>query len=358
MDPGERKVRAFRSEVLRRFVAIAAVASLAVLPAYHLIGITPLTLACALYSAVVLLLWGLHRDRRREIERCAGLFLGATLAIMLCGLALGDERIDNKPWQMVFPLAAFLVAGPRAGARWAAAAWLGCALVFALRWPTYSAHAMFIFLAAHATICYALGIFARSNEDNIRTISRLSHTDTLTKTYNRQLFDELVGNAFNRARRAQEPLAVLMIDIDYFKLYNDNYGHVAGDRALEQVAGVIRRSARRATDLVFRYGGEEFCVVSAGVTRADAAHVAATILGNVRELAIPHAASPRGRLTVSVGLGYQYTVGSEAPERLIERADRALYLAKTGGRDRCEIDGDEDADAEARARRPRAERRR
>jgi two-component system chemotaxis family response regulator WspR len=157
------------------------------------------------------------------------------------------------------------------------------------------------------------------------------------------LFEELFVNMFNRARRGNEPLAVYMIDIDHFKKYNDNYGHIAGDRALQQVAEVIRGSARRASDLVFRYGGEEFCVVSSGVSASDAQVIAASIIDGVRDLETPHVSGENGQLTVSIGLAYASSLEGFDTEALLRRADRALYAAKSGGRDRIRIDGEDAA---------------
>lgn len=339
MDHANDPTGAFRGEVLSLFLYIAMGVSLAIVPVYYAIGIDALTYACVAYCGSATVMCYLRNWRGHRHPAYAQLFLGSTLLVMLAGLYLGDESVDNKPWQMVFPLIAFLVAGARGGAWWVALAWSGSALVFALRWPAYGGLSILVFLIAHATMSWALYVFARTNEFNIHTISRLSHTDALTKTYNRQLFDELFGKVFNRARRAHEALAVYMIDIDHFKQYNDCYGHLAGDRALARVAEVIRRSARRASDLVFRYGGEEFCVVSAGVSGPDARGIAEHIIEGVRALGIAHHAIGSGRLTVSVGLSYQDRLDGYDIEGLLGSADRALYLAKTRGRDRLEQDG-------------------
>lgn len=336
MDLGHDTAGAFRAEVLSLFLYVAMGVSLVIVPVYFAIGIDALTYACAAYCGATTLMCYLRNWRGHQHPAYAQVFLGSTLLVMLAGLYLGSANVDNKPWQMVFPLVAFLVAGSRLGTWWVALAWAGSAAVFALRWPIYGGLSIMVFLLAHASMSWALYVFTRRNEFNIRTISRLSHTDALTSTYNRQLFDELLGKVFNRARRTHEALAVYMIDIDHFKQYNDNYGHLAGDRALARVAAVIRRSARRASDLVFRYGGEEFCVLSAGVSEADARGIAEHIVEGVRALAIAHHAFGGGRLTVSIGLSYQERVDGHDAERLLGHADRALYLAKARGRDRVE----------------------
>ena len=340
-NPGELKIADFRAAVLSRFLYIATALSVFVLPAYLVIGINALTLATA---AFFLGIWGLcylHNVRQVARELCAQALIALSMIITWLGIYLGNELLDNKPWQMLVPIIAFLVVGSRRGSYWSSGHLLGLGVVFYLRRHGYEPLSVVILMLAYPTLAYAMYVFARFNEENIRTISRLSHTDSLTNTYNRQLFDELFVNMFNRARRGNEALAVYMIDIDHFKKYNDNYGHLAGDRALKQVAEVIRGSARRASDLVFRYGGEEFCIVSSGGSTNDALFIAESIIDGVRDLNEPHTSGEHGQLTVSIGLIHARGLEGFDTEGLLRRADRALYLAKSSGRDRIEIDGDD-----------------
>jgi len=340
-DPGEAKIAEFRSLVLSRFLFIATALSFFVLPAYWMIGLNGLTIASCLFFLCIFALCYVHNVRHRARAFCGHAMIALSVMITWAGIYFGNELIDNKPWQMLIPMVAFLVGGSRRGTMWSCLHLSGLALVFYLRRDAYEPLSVIILLLAYPTLAYAIFVFTRSNEANIRTISRLSHTDSLTKTYNRQLFEELFVNMFNRARRSSEPLAVYMIDIDHFKKYNDNYGHIAGDRALKQVAEVIRASARRASDLVFRYGGEEFCVVSSGVSNTDARFIAESIIDGVRDLDTPHASGENGQLTVSIGLTYARGLDGLDTEGLLRRADRALYAAKSAGRDRIEFDGED-----------------
>ena len=339
-DPGETKIAEFRGQVLSRFLYIATALSVFVLPAYWMIGLNGLTVASCVFFVCIFVLCYLHNVRHVAREMCAHTMIGLTVLITWTGIAYGSELIDNKPWQMLVPMVAYLIAGSRRGTAWVGLHLLGLAVLFYFRRYSYEPLSVAIVLLAYPTLAYGMYVFTRTNEANIRIISRLSHTDSLTKTYNRQLFEELFVNMFNRARRGNEPLAVYMIDIDHFKKYNDNYGHIAGDRALKQVADVIRSSARRASDLVFRYGGEEFCVVSSGVSSRDAQFIAQSIIDGVRELNTPHASGENGKLTVSIGLTYAHGLDGFDTESLLRRADRALYAAKTGGRDRIELDAE------------------
>ncbi len=170
-------------------------------------------------------------------------------------------------------------------------------------------------------------------------LSVLAATDGLTGTANRRTYDGVLQSEWHRAIRSREPIALLMLDIDYFKLYNDRYGHPDGDRALRAVAACIRDCVRRPGDLVARYGGEEFAVLLPDTDRAGALHLAEQIRAAVAGLAMPHAGSPLGVLTVSIGAAVERPDEGEEPDVLVQAADEALYAAKRGGRDRVGVGG-------------------
>ena len=134
----------------------------------------------------------------------------------------------------------------------------------------------------------------------------------------------------------KKPLSLVMVDVDYFKLYNDHYGHQAGDEHLKQVAAQMKRAAPRPSELVARYGGEEFVFVL-GETDADGAKWVANLLRQrVADLNMPHAASPLQHVTVSCGVASVVPVEGMSLEVLMQSADHALYQAKQQGRDRVE----------------------
>jgi diguanylate cyclase (GGDEF)-like protein len=164
----------------------------------------------------------------------------------------------------------------------------------------------------------------------------LSMTDSLTGVANRRSFNDTVDAEWRRCARAGLPLSVIMIDIDHFKLYNDHYGHQAGDACLQQVSAAMKRCATRPQDLLARYGGEEFILLLPQEGLDGTEVVAQRILDEVRKLAISHAASPTAaHVTLSMGLAYvpAPTDGSDA-SALIRAADANLYCAKQTGRDR------------------------
>lgn len=169
---------------------------------------------------------------------------------------------------------------------------------------------------------------------NLR-LQMLSRTDGLTGVANRRHFDTTLAEEWRRASRAGSSLALLLIDIDHFKRYNDTYGHQDGDHCLQMVAAALARCAARAGDLAARYGGEEFALILPNTDRVGACSVAERLRDEIAALAIPHAASSVGPMvSISVGVAAGLPSAFGAPEALIAAADRGLYAAKEQGRDR------------------------
>nr|WP_314544758.1 diguanylate cyclase [uncultured Massilia sp.] len=160
-------------------------------------------------------------------------------------------------------------------------------------------------------------------------------TDSLTGVANRRAFDERLDAEWRRCGRAGLPVALMLVDIDHFKLYNDHYGHPAGDATLVQVAGAMQRAAARTQDLVARYGGEEFAILLPQLDARGAAGVARRLMDELETLDIPHAASPTStRLTASMGISSMVPGDLSAPADLVQVADALLYQAKAGGGNR------------------------
>ncbi|AFZ11042.1 diguanylate cyclase with PAS/PAC, CBS and GAF sensors [Crinalium epipsammum PCC 9333] len=163
----------------------------------------------------------------------------------------------------------------------------------------------------------------------------LANTDGLTRVANRRCFDETLQLEWRRLAREQLPLSLIICDVDFFKIYNDTYGHQAGDECLQRVAGAIRLTVKRPADLVARYGGEEFVIVLPNTDSVGAKHLADEIHFRVKLLQIPHEKSPMGNLvTLSLGVSTIIPDFSYSPEMLLAAADKALYQAKSEGRDR------------------------
>ena len=160
--------------------------------------------------------------------------------------------------------------------------------------------------------------------------------DPLTGIANRAMLDTRLREALQEGRRTGQCCSLLMIDIDFFKQYNDSLGHVAGDACLVSVASALS-SQLRACDLVARYGGEEFVVVLMDASAERAVEAGRRMAGVIERLDIPHRCSPYERITVSIGIATQTPDVPMDPVVLLEEADRALYLAKNNGRDRVEV---------------------
>ena len=172
-----------------------------------------------------------------------------------------------------------------------------------------------------------------------KELVRISSSDGLTGVANRRFFDETIALEWRRARRHSNSIAMLMCDVDFFKLFNDTYGHQAGDDCLRKVATAISLNTERPSDLVARYGGEEFVVVLPETTIGGALMVAEKIRQAIRELNIAHESSPGGRVTMSIGIASAAPGFDNPPDDLIHAADKALYRAKREGRDRvCRAD--------------------
>ena len=171
-----------------------------------------------------------------------------------------------------------------------------------------------------------------------KELEELSFKDGLTGVANRRMFDSIIDVEWVNARRNHQPLSVIMIDIDYFKQYNDHYGHIQGDDCLKQVATLLSKSATRARDFVGRFGGEEFVLVLPETDAVAAKKVAERCIQVIRDAQIPHEKSGIGAdLTVSLGVGTIIPLHNTEAMAFVEDVDRLLYKAKENGRDRAEF---------------------
>jgi diguanylate cyclase (GGDEF)-like protein len=293
-----------------------------------------------------------QRPRRDVVVvAAAGLAIGlacATLAYMapLPVLVQGISYIGgfNGTWQTVLGLAVLGLVATIALTRLATALdlWLVVVLVGGLCDATLTifAHERYSVgwylsrvYAVVTSITVALVFIAELTRLYHRFV-RLASVDALTGLANRRTFDERIDEAHRSAVRSGEPYALLMIDVDDFKRFNDTYGHVAGDATLRAVAGAIAAVVHRPHDVVARYGGEEFAVILPGTTLDAGAVVADRVRNEVLARRIPHRSNRAGPfVTVSLGVGGSDVADAETTA-VIERADAALYRAKEAGRNR------------------------
>lgn len=171
-------------------------------------------------------------------------------------------------------------------------------------------------------------------------INELVERDSLTQIKNRRAYDRHLERIWQQAIRDRRSVAVMMIDVDHFKLYNDGYGHQAGDEVLRKVARVIEGFARRPLDLAARYGGEEFSMILYDINSEAVFKLAEQLRQAIAALNIPHRSSSTGpTLTASIGLALVAPITGRSPGALVQMADEALYVAKQAGRNRVQLSG-------------------
>jgi diguanylate cyclase (GGDEF)-like protein len=176
-------------------------------------------------------------------------------------------------------------------------------------------------------------------------LSKMSLLDSLTGIPNRRCFDESLEQEWKRAFRNGGHLTLMLCDIDYFKQYNDTYGHQRGDQCLQKIAQTLKTSLKRPGDLVARYGGEEFCIILPHTSALQASTIANQIRVAIKDLAIDHAGSQISPyVTISMGIASsEPALTRQSRESLLERADQALYVAKQHGRDQFQIAPESDS---------------
>jgi diguanylate cyclase (GGDEF)-like protein len=171
-----------------------------------------------------------------------------------------------------------------------------------------------------------------------RELEQLSKIDELTQVLNRRSFNDVLEQEWERLADLEQPLSLVMCDVDQFKLYNDTYGHLAGDDCLIKIAQTLSGATRRHSDVVARFGGEEFAIVLPNTSQEDAERVAQTIIAQIKAIQIPHIASELSDyITISLGVATTIPDRHSSPAMLLQLADQLLYQAKQNGRDTYRI---------------------
>ncbi len=298
--------------------------------------------------------------RKKGITRWASTAIFSIFYIVFLLLGIGGGPDGNGfLWIYTFPLAATFLSGPRQGTIWSLSL-----LIIILICTFFSASSTLIFnydpillLRMSATFLIVVlfsaitdGIlfytYKKMQESHLRleeTIEELNRSkeelhqqaihDGLTGIYNRRFFNQTITSWTIQALRHRSDTALFMIDVDKFKSYNDRFGHLKGDAVLKTVASTINESLRRESDMVFRYGGEEFAIILTKTTPSTTQEIAETIMNNLRRCNIPHPDAPTGVISVSIGIAeWRPSEDDILPEKFIEVADTALYEAKAAGR--------------------------
>ncbi|MEQ9200570.1 MAG: diguanylate cyclase, partial [Rhodospirillales bacterium] len=166
-------------------------------------------------------------------------------------------------------------------------------------------------------------------------LTEIAFVDGLTRIPNRRRYDEFLDTEWRRAIRRESRLSMVLMDIDHFKQFNDTYGHLEGDRCLQEVASTLAKSVHRPADLAARYGGEEFACLLPETDTSGAMHLAEKLRAAVEQLRLPHKSSLTAEhVTISIGVSSVVATPERSPEELFKLADKALYAAKESGRNK------------------------
>lgn len=326
-------VQRFRAAVLHLYLRLAVIISFPLALLNFLFIATPdRGLVLFGFAAFSFLLKWRTRHHGDDSLRYANWLVTAILSVSLYGAYVSSEQMHQEVWMMIFPIAFAPIVIARERVFWFIAGVASFATIALLRPEPLTAISTFVFAIAYLTLGFVTLMLVRHNEQNIERLAQLSIIDPLTKAYNRGYLKDVMVSEINRCRRSGQPLTVIMLDIDYFKMFNDNYGHLFGDSVLEQVAEALKLAALRAGDYVFRYGGEEFCIVTSGLNRDEAWQFAEKLRQNIRALDIENVQSPHRQLTASAGFWCVADLREITPSALLLNADNALYRAKDAGR--------------------------
>ncbi|MBW4459004.1 MAG: diguanylate cyclase [Nodosilinea sp. WJT8-NPBG4] len=205
------------------------------------------------------------------------------------------------------------------------------------QWQPFEANMLQHFADQLNTALHQAELYRQLQAAN-QELDRISKVDSLTQLANRRWLDEYLKQEWQRLARERKPLSVVLADVDYFKPYNDTYGHAAGDQCLVEIASAIRFGVRRPADLAARYGGEEFALVLPDTDAAGAIRVVQLVRHHLQTLDLPHGASPSGdTITLSFGIATVTPTPDSPAEAILELADQALYVAKDAGRNQYQV---------------------
>jgi diguanylate cyclase (GGDEF)-like protein len=322
-------------------LAIAVAVKLTVLDAVPVGEVALGWLGLVIPACLALALASWSRLYERLYLPAARLLLPVIATVAAFGIA--DRRIAGHPepfcFLTTFSIAVFFLGGQLFREALLVDAVMAGALALALGHAGCPA-ADIIYYTTQLVITSAVGAFVYQGiERQLRTsflernlLSERVARDGLTGLKNRGAFDDDYDRLWQQAMRDRRSLALLLIDVDHFKAYNDRYGHQAGDRALRRVAHVVQRFARRPLDVAARYGGEEFLVALYDLGAEHVREIAEELRENIQALGIQHDDSPAGVVTASIGVSIVSPRQGRSPEGAVQLADEALYAAKRGGR--------------------------
>jgi diguanylate cyclase (GGDEF)-like protein len=309
-------------------------------------------LAAILLTSLVLVWFAWRASFERRYQPVANVVVPVRTSLLAMHLAQGLAQGELAFLLMapVMLVAPFFLLGLRfrpalVSSVLGAATFIACAIYFKLPVALLGRSAVFLGGTLVGCAVAALELERRSRTRFLEShlVAELAQRDALTGTKNRRVFGEHLSLTWHQAARERRRLAILLIDVDHFKAYNDRYGHLAGDEALRRVARALQAFVRRPLDLLARYGGEEFAVILYDVASRDAHEIATGMRRAVMTAAIEHRGSPTAEMvTISIGVAAIEPTLERDCRGALQLADQALYDAKMNGRNAVELMNDTD----------------
>lgn len=340
----------YRNELLKKYLLIAIIVSALLSPLYYRIDSYYLAITLNIFSLSILYLLRNSRKTTNYVFN-SRVFMILIAILFIIGFLDGSQEINSTFFILLYPIASFSIRGPKEGILWSFVLLSILVSIFYLFFLHYNGYSFLFFCIAYLMISYLLYFyryyemraFQNINEEleNIviertkeleisnKELEKLATTDVLTKLFNRVKLNESLENEINRANRGHYFFGVIILDIDLFKSTNDTYGHNVGDKVLEEFAHILKTQIR-VTDIVGRWGGEEFVIICPQ-TNIQGVHRLAEQLRYSIEI---NDFSTVGKKTASFGI--TLFKKKDSIQSIIARADEALYIAKENGRNKVE----------------------
>ena len=337
-DERQRKRLMYTIMVLTGLTVLLVIGLLSFLKGDRMLGF--LDFLFALVLVILLAAMGKAESPDRIIEGTLILVLLFFLSLFLTGLAGGYSFV----WFYTYPILSMFMLGGKKGSLYSLA--LICLSILPLFLsfeflPDYTSGFLYRFVASYLMATYLIFLYEKTRErmerrlmDTLEELKDQAIKDGLTGLYNRRYLDSIWAFLIRNFHDSEKYVTFIMMDLDFFKKYNDFYGHPMGDEVLKKIGLLLKKQIRRKTDYVFRYGGEEFCCLLYGCNRETSLTFSRDILDELKKLDIPHEKSPFRRVTISMGIVMSSIAGGKNPSEIILQADKALYRAKDEGRNR------------------------
>ncbi|PLA73439.1 hypothetical protein CYQ88_11140 [Hydrogenovibrio sp. SC-1] len=329
----------YRNELLKKYIFLALITSIFLSPIYYYIGETIVGITLNIFSLAVLYLRYSSKNNA-SVELNSRLFMLAVFILFFVFFINGSQEFNSTVFLLLYPIASFSIRGPKEGTIWA----FVMAIVFAITYSNYphlyNVYSFVFFIVAYFMVSYLLYYYRfyeflnfkqinkqleQEVEERTQELHKLSITDTLTGLYNRLKLDEVLEKEVNRSDRYDLTFGVIILDIDDFKSVNDIYGHQTGDYVLKTIADIIKENVRN-TDVVGRWGGEEFMIICPESNKNETL----TVAEKIREKIANYHYEVIGEKTASFGSCIYYA--KMGLDKAISKADEALYLSKNNGK--------------------------